>query len=74
VGTLNLGLEMPDPMDKESAQSDQPAGRKRPKSVQILGYFVVYQISKIGPHVSDTSLEYPQHISVRTLKFHFLGG
>ena len=41
VGTLNLCQETPDPMQKESAQSDQPAGRKRPKRAKILGYFGV---------------------------------
>ena len=32
VGTLNLYLRMPDPMQKESAQSDNPALRRRPKT------------------------------------------
>ena len=32
VGTLNLYLRVPDSMQKESAQSDHPALRKRPKT------------------------------------------
>ena len=39
VGTLNLCQEMPEPMQKESAQSDHCAGRKRSKRAKILGYF-----------------------------------
>ena len=39
MGTLNLCREMPDPMQKESAKSDHPAGRKRPIRAEILGYF-----------------------------------
>jgi hypothetical protein len=47
VGTLNLCQEMPEPMQKESAQSDHCAGRKRsnvPKYWDILEFA---QISKI---------------------------
>ena len=36
VGTLNLYLRMPGTMQKESAQSDHPARRKRPKCGPIL--------------------------------------
>ena len=36
VGTLNLCLRMPGTMQKESAQSDHPARRKRPKCGPIL--------------------------------------
>ena len=36
VGTLNLCQEMPKPMQKESAQSDLPTPRKRPKCGRIL--------------------------------------
>jgi hypothetical protein len=39
VGTLNLCQEMPEPMEKESVQSDHCAGRKRSKCAKILGYF-----------------------------------
>ena len=41
VGSLNLCLKMPDSMQKESAQSDHPIQRKRPKHAEILGYFGV---------------------------------
>ena len=39
VGTLNLCLETPGTMQKESAQSDHPVQRKLPKCSEILGYF-----------------------------------
>jgi hypothetical protein len=38
VGTLNLCQELTEPMQKESAQSDHCAGRKRSKRADILGY------------------------------------
>ena len=38
VGTLNLCQEMPEPMQKESAQSDHCAGRKHSKCVEILEF------------------------------------
>ena len=41
MGTLNLCLEMPETMQKESAQSEYPALRKRQKRDEILGYFDV---------------------------------
>jgi hypothetical protein len=40
VGTLNLYLRMPDTMQRESALSDHPARRKRPKC----GPIVLFQI------------------------------
>ena len=43
-------LEMPDPMQKESAQSDHLGGRKRPKRTQYWDILALAQISKIGPH------------------------
>ena len=39
VSTLNLCQEMPESMEKESAQSDLRAGRKRSKRAKILAYF-----------------------------------
>ena len=39
MGSLNLCLEMPDSLQKESAQSDYPALRKRPKGAKISRYF-----------------------------------
>ena len=39
VGSLNLCLKKPDSLQKESAQSDHPAKRKRSKCAEILGYF-----------------------------------
>ena len=38
VGTLNLCLEMPETMQKESAQSDHPTERKHPKHAEILAF------------------------------------
>ena len=46
VGTLNLCLGMPGTMQKESAQSDQPARRKRPKCDQILPFRVNVKMSQ----------------------------
>jgi hypothetical protein len=43
VGSRNLRLTTPDSLQKESAQSDHPALRKRPKYAEILGYFNVVQ-------------------------------
>ena len=42
MGSLNLCLEKPDSTKKESGQFDHPAQRKRPKCVEILGYFDIY--------------------------------
>ena len=39
VGSLNLCLKTPDSMQKELAQSNHPAQRKRPKRAELLGYF-----------------------------------
>ena len=39
VGTLNLCQEMPESMEKESAQSDHRAGRKCSKHAEILADF-----------------------------------
>ena len=41
MGTLNLYLEMPSTMQKESDQSDHPVPRKRPKRVDLLEYLDV---------------------------------
>ena len=38
-GTLNLCREMPELMQKESAEPDHPARRKRSKCAEILGDF-----------------------------------
>ena len=45
VGTLNLCQEMPEPMQKESAQSDHPTPRNRPKCGWIL---LIWANSKIA--------------------------
>ena len=47
VGTLNLCQEMPEPMQKESAQSDHPTRRKRPKCGRIL---LIWANSKIAQY------------------------
>ena len=39
--SLNLCLKTPDSMQKESAQSNHPTWRKRPKCAQILRYYDV---------------------------------
>ena len=41
VGTLNLCQEMPEPMQKESAQLDHCAGRIRSKRAEIFGDFAI---------------------------------
>merc|ERR1712143_76614 len=48
VGTLNLCQEMPEPMQKESAQSDHPTRKKHPKCGLIL---LIWQIPK-SPNIS----------------------
>jgi hypothetical protein len=44
---------MPDPMQKESARLDHPAGRKRPKRAEILGYFSIFTNQQKSAHILD---------------------
>ena len=50
VGTLNLCQEMPEPMQKESAQSDHHTQRKCPKCGQILVIWANSKITNISAH------------------------
>ena len=42
MGTLHLCREMPETMQKESAQLDHRAGRKHSKRTEILGNFEIF--------------------------------
>ena len=46
VVTLNLCQEMPEPMQKKSAQSDHPTLRKCPKCGLNLAFFAIVKISQ----------------------------
>jgi hypothetical protein len=86
-GTLNLCLKMPDTKLKESVQSYHPALRKHPKcgpillnKPNILACLDVFSQNvgpielipfALGQASPDTSLQYPQHNILATLKFHF---
>jgi hypothetical protein len=55
---------MPDPMQKESAQSDHPIGRKRPKRAQLLVYFSVCPNQKNWTTFWTFSLDWTDRIEL----------